>query len=246
MKQLIQVMLTLIFSLGVLGYQRSVAETPTPLQDENLDLDTLKRWGERKFSFNIERNGMRERLGTVAMNTQFKDQTVTLHDVWKLKWRGNDLSLDLKMNCHANNLLRPTKIASVGKGDDEVGSFTVSVNETSGVVEAEDGRVRRIDFPPDTLTDAALFRILTLLPRDEEKTYSIGHFMEISELNLKGPATIQYKGLDEIKLHGDLMSLHKFNYERDGRVSVEVWLDDKDNLRQIRIDDRKLLIEEGN
>ena len=102
---------------------------------------------------------------------------------------------------------------------------------------------RKIDFPADTLTDAAMFGIFTLLSRTEGATFSVGHVMEVSELNLKGSAVIAYRGLEQIALHGNPVNLHKFVYVRDGRTVAEAWVDSDHVLRQIRMDGRKVLTE---
>ena len=189
--------------LGVARGHLAVADEPIPLRDAKLDIAQLKNWGTRNFLFYANRGGVNEPLGSINMRTNFKDDKVELHDIWKLKWRGKSVTLDLKIQCAADNLLRPTKIESVGSGDDEVGTFDIDVGEQRGVVHMEDGRTREIKFPADTLTDAALFRIFTLLPRQQGKQFQIASFMEVSELNLKGPAILRCDGLERITLHGD-------------------------------------------
>jgi hypothetical protein len=134
-------------------------------------------------------------------------------------------------------------IRSVGEGDDEVGTFTVVVGDSNATVTTEDGQTRKIDFPADTLTDVAMFRIFTLLPTTEGATFSVGHVMEVSELNLKGPAVIAYRGLEEISLSGKTLKLHKFVYLRDDRTVAEAWIDSDHILRQIQLDGRKVLTE---
>ena len=90
-----------------------------------------------------------------------------------------------------------------------------------------------------------MFRIFTLLARTDGAAFSVGHVMEVSELNLKGPAVIAYRGLEQITLHGNPINLHKFVYVRDGRTVAEAWVDSDHVLRQIRMDGRKVLTEKG-
>jgi len=149
----------------------------------------------------------------------------------------------MKVICRRDGLLRPTTIYSAGEGDDEVGTFSVEVGDNDAVVTATGGRTRKIDCPADTLTDVAMFRIFTLLPRTRGATFSVGHVMEVSELNVKGPAVIAYRGPDTITLHGKSTRLYKFVYSRNGRTVEEAWVDSDHILRQIRIDGRKILTE---
>jgi hypothetical protein len=119
----------------------------------------------------------------------------------------------------------------------------VVVGESDATVTSDGGQTRKIDFPADTLTDMAMFRIFALLPTIEGATFAVGHVMEVSELNLKGPAEIVYRGLEEIGMSGKMLKLHKFVYLRDDRTVAEAWVDSDHILRQLRLDGRKVLIE---
>jgi hypothetical protein len=206
-------------------------------------LSRLKGWGTRSFVYQVERGGERAVLGVVTMGVKLAEQQVTLTDTWDLTWHGKKIRLNLETTCRRNGLLRPTKIRSAGQGDDEFGTFTVDIGESHATVTTEDGETRKIDFPADTLTDVSMFRLFTLLPRTEGAEFSVGHVMEVSELNLKGPAVIAYRGLEQITLHDKPIRLHKFAYARDGRTVAEAWVDSDHILRQLRIDGRKVLTE---
>jgi hypothetical protein len=215
----------------------------TPLQEVALDLSRLRGWGTRSFTYQVEREGERMSLGTVTMAVEVHDQEFKLTDTWDLTWHGKKVRLNLEITCRRNNLLRPTTIRSAGEGDDEVGTFTVVVGDSDATVTSDGGQTRKIDFPADTLTDMAMFRIFTLLHTTEGAAFSVGHVMEVSELNLKGPAEIVYRGLEEITLPGDTVKLHKFVYLRDGRIVAEAWVDSDHFLRQLRLDGQKVLTE---
>jgi hypothetical protein len=224
--------------------QQEDAPKAVPLQEAKLDVPRLKAWGTRRFSYVVDRNGERTALGTVTLRTGISGDRVDMHDSWALKWHGKDLSLDLKLACKAGGLLRPTSIRSVGKGDDEVATFTVDVGTEKAEVKMEDGRTREMKLPADTLTDCALLRVFTLLPQEKGKSYGVGHSLEVSELNLKGPAEITCDGPDEIKLRGQRVKSVKFVFRQQGRVVEEAWVDGDGVLRQVRIDGRKVLVEE--
>ncbi len=67
--------------------------------------------------------------------------------------------------------------------------------------------------------------------------------MEVSDLNLEGPAEIACRGLEQISLPGKTLKLHKFVYFRDDRTVAEAWVDSDHILRQLRLDGRKVLTE---
>jgi len=243
---MLRITLFLLLAVGTCAdvpSQQDAQRPPVPLQNIEPDLSRLKAWGTREFVYHVERGGERTALGTVTMATELKDREVKLSDTWKLTWRGKKISLKLDMTCRRDGLLRPVKIRSAGEGDDEVATFSAEVGHTEATVTSEGGRTRKIELPADTLTDVAMFRIFTLLPRTAGAAFSVGHVMEISELNLKGAAAIAYRGPDEISLHGKPIELHKFEYTRGGRTVSEAWVDGDHVLRQIRIDGRKVLVE---
>jgi len=213
------------------------------LEDLKLPLSSLNAWKTRAYTYQIDRRGELSTVGKIIMRTEVDGEKTVLHDTWALEWRGRKMSLDLQMECKATSLLRPTLIKSVGQGDDELVTFSAEVGEGDALVKYEDGKQREIDFPADTVTDIAMFRIFSLLPREEGTRIKLGHVLEVSELNLKGPAQILYVGKERIPLHDDEVELHKFVCKRDGRIIEEAWVDDKGTLRRLRIDGRKIITE---
>jgi hypothetical protein len=197
----------------------------TPIQEVALVLSRLRGWGTRSFTYQVERGSERTSLGTVTMAVEVHDEAIKLTDTWDLLWHGKKVRLNLETTCRRNSLLRPTMIRSAGEGDDEVGTFTLVVGESHATVTTEDGQTRKIDFPPDTLTDVAMFRIFTLLPTTEGAVFSAEHVMEVSELNLKGSAEITCRGLEEIGVSRKTLKLHTFVYRRDGRTVAKAWVD---------------------
>jgi hypothetical protein len=229
---------------GALTAARAVEDGKQVVALEELKLDTkpLAKWGTRVFSYQLERDGKVETLGTVSMSTTVGEGGIELHDKWELNWRGERIWLDIRLQCEPGSLLRPTRISSKGKGE-EAGTFSVAVGENSAVVKDRDGREKTMDVPADTLTDAAMFRIFALLPREKGFTVRVGHTLEVSELNLKGAGTIVCEGRDPVLLHQKQEELHKFVFKQGTMVVEEAWVDDKGVLRRVRINRRKILTE---
>jgi hypothetical protein len=216
------------------------------LEDLQMPVSSLSAWGVREYVYQLDRDGEIITVGEVTMRTEVEDERIVTHDTWSLQWRGKTLSADVKMGCARNSLLRPTVIRSAGEGDDELMTFTAEVGEDDAVVTDEDGAQKRIDFPSDTLADLAMFRIFTLLPREKNTIVRVGHVLEVTELNLKGPAVLLYAGKEEISLHGKQVPVHKFECKRDGRTVAEAWVDDEGVLRRHRMDGRKIITEAPN
>jgi hypothetical protein len=234
----------ILFAMAVVAdADQPVADKKIPLHEAELDLDRLRGWETRVFVYRLTRGGESAVLGTVTMRTEVASAGVTLTDNWRLRYHGQDLRLELKMDCRRDNLLRPKTIQSVGEGDEEFGTFTVKVGADQATVTGEDGGSEDIEFPANTLTDIGLFRAFTLLPRNPGSTFTVAHVMEVSEMHLKGPAVLAYRGPDEITLHGKPVTLDKFVYIRDGRTAAEAWVDSDHILRQVRLDGRKTLTE---
>lgn len=221
------------------------------LSSLKLDYSKLKSWGTTKFSYEVERRGKRMTVGTVTMKTSLSGKGLHIDDSWAVKFQGKDVRWQVKLRCRLTPMLRPESVASVGRGDDEAGTFTLNVGkEKAVVVKGESGRKTKVDYPADTVTDVSLFRLFALLPRETGVSYTFAHFMEVSELNLKGAGFIRYLGQKTIDASGKQIPLHKFEYRRGDpssndsiRVVAEAWLDDEGRLRKARLDGRKVLSE---
>ena len=214
---------------------------PNKLEELKLDTKPLAQWGTRLYSYQVKRGGNIQTLGTVSLTTKVLKDKIVFKDNWNLLWHGKTIKFGLEMQCHPDSLLRPETISSKGEGD-EVASYSVTISNGKATVNMK-GKDRTIDFPADTLTDAAMFRIFTLLPRKKGFVAKVGHIMEVSELNLKKDGTIVYYGPETIQLNAKEVTLHKYIYKQGSRDVEEAWVDDKGRLRRIRIDGRKILTE---
>ncbi len=214
-----------------------------PLRKVDFDLDKLKSWGTRTFTYTIEDDGQMHELGTVTLETKVAEKRVTHHDVWKLRWKEKDIALDVEMDCAADIFMRPATIVAKGHGSGDSGTFTAKIGDEAGDVTFTDDTKKRFDLPPNTLTDMALFRVFTLLPRVEGAEFLVARLLEASELRMKGPGFIKAVGTDKINVGGKPKTMFKFTYSRGDRVIIEAWVDNAGACRQLRLDRRKTLTE---
>lgn len=232
----------MIFALS--GAAAFAAE-PVRLDKVPLDRTPLKTWGERTYRYQIDRNGEVQTLGTVQLTTHLNGDRVTFQDRWQLKVRGQDIRLDMTVETDDSPWMRPTRVVADGEGDDEVGRFTAQFKADHALLARADKPERKVDVPADTLTDAAMMRLFTMMPRKAGTAVRVGHVLELSEMNLKGEAIIAYTGKQNITIAGKDEALHRFTYTRGERTVLEAWVSDKGALRRMKIDDRKIITDVG-
>jgi len=212
-----------------------------PLAELPLDVRSLDRWGTRTYYYQVLRGGEMSTLGTVTMKTTLSEDGVELHDTLKVDGKGKSVSLDLRQKCGADNLLQPTSIESRGQGDNELMTFSAKVSKGKIVMKMEDGREKTMEFPSDTITGFAMFRVFTLLPRKKGPAVRVGNVLSACDPALRGSAVIWYEGTDKITLNGREETLHKFVRGIDTRW--EAWVDDTGILRRLRLEGGKMMTE---
>jgi hypothetical protein len=74
------------------------------------------------------------------------DDAILLNDSMQITYRGKKLSLDLTHRCQKDNFLSPVRIESKEAGDDEFGTFVVTIDGEKATVRS-DGREREMELP---------------------------------------------------------------------------------------------------
>lgn len=175
--------------------QRNDSRPTTDLGTVRLNLDTLKEWGTKKYTFRWTTPGTKEQAGagTMVLRTEVKDDAVVLHDDTRFTHRGKNLSLSMSHHCRHDSFLSPSRIESKGEGDDELGTFVAIVEQGKAKV-TSDGKERIINVPEDTVSFSAMLRIVTLLPIRKGIRISFNHWLESSELHLKKSFVVESLG----------------------------------------------------
>jgi hypothetical protein len=213
------------------------AQESIPLGTLKLDLNRLKTWGTREYAYEATHPGSPEKAGEgrIVLRTEVGPDSVTLVDTAALIYRGKELSLRLTHQCGKDNSLSPQRIESKGEGDDEVGTFVAKFDDGKAIVRMGD-RNKEIELPDGTVSNWALFRIVTLLPRDEGTRISFDNWLESEELHLKKDFMIECIGREAI---GEKAVCTKYRLTGGGNHPAYYWVDDDDVLRQVVIDERK-------
>lgn len=230
---------------GLARGQSSGGDEPKPLGSAAIDLDALSDWGTRTYKYMlIEPDGAVERVGEVTMTTNVGSMTVTFRDAWSIESGGRTLGWRMKADCDKVGMMRPMRIVTSGSEADELALYRLQTIGNRAVITPIDGAQRTIDLPRDTATDAALYRIVGLLPRKADRQWRVGHLWELSELNLKRGGVITCTGRDTISLAGEDVTLWRYTYGHGDRIAAEFWVDaDSPHLRQFKLDGRKAFVE---
>jgi len=204
------------------------------------DLSLLKSWKTRSYTYNGISPGNNEvsNFGTITLKTIVKNDAILLDDQMKLTYRGKQLSLHLKHTCRRDRFLSPLRIESEGSGDDEVGTFVVTVDGTTASVKGK-RKDRKFNLPRDTVTSWAFMRLVTLLPRDEGSVARFSHWMESEELHQKKDFKVESLGSDAIMRGERQIPCTKFRLTSDVTMPALYWVDDSGVLQRMLIDRRK-------
>lgn len=218
------------------------AQEAKPLGSLSLDLDRLKTWGTKVYTYEASRPGSSEKtiMGRVTLTTEVTGDLVVLKDRMEISFRGEKLSLDLTHRCKRDNYLSPVRIESKGEGDDEFGTFVVTVDGEKATVHSE-GREREMELPNRVVTWSAFFRLVTLLPRKKGSRLSYPYSLESEELNLKKDFLVECMGRDTVQSGPERISCTKFRLTGGGNHPAFYWVGDDGVLRQVLIDERKLM-----
>jgi len=221
---------------------RATAQDAKPLGTLDLDLNRLKAWGTKVYTYEASRPGSDEKtiMGRVDLKTEVADDAVLLSDRMEISFRGEKLSLDLTHRCKKDSFLSPVRIDSKGEGDDEFGTFVVIIKGDEATVRF-DGRERKMELPKSIVTWSAFFRLVTLLPREKGGRVSFDHWLETEELNLKRDFVVECLGWDAVQSGQEGIGCTKFRLTGGGNHPAYYWVDDDGVIRQVLIDERKLM-----
>jgi len=216
------------------------AQEAVQLGTMKLDLNRLKTWGTRLYTYEATRPGSGEKAGEgrFLLKTTVANDGVTLDDTMTLTYRGKELSLQLVHQCRKDNYLSPTRIESRGEGDDELGTFVATVDAGKASVRSVSD-VREIQLPEDTVTAWAFMRLVALLPRQNGNRVAFQNWLESEELNLKRDFVVECLGREAIPEGNDQITCTKFRLTGGGIMPAVYWVSEDDLLRQVLLDERK-------
>ena len=178
----------------------------------------------------------------VQKETGDKDAPVLLEHEFVVNWKGKHISLAMQTTCLDDEYLSPVKIVSKGEGDEEMKSFTATIERkkdgTGKLKAVVGGRGVEMDIPAKTVEGFAVFEIVRKLPFERKKPFEFT-MLEGTELNLKPGHEIVYDGQGEIAIDGEKKMLHRFDHTQRGRVRTQFWVDEKHELIRVVMDGHK-------
>ena len=152
---------TILSCLVLLFTLPATAQEAKDLGKLDLDVSRLKSWGTKVYTYEASRPGGGEIVGSgrIILKTEVAADSVLLDDRMKLAYRGKEISLDLTHRCKKDHFLSPKRIESKGEGDDEAGTFVVTVDGTQAQVRFN-GKERKMDLPQGVVTMSAFHSVL--------------------------------------------------------------------------------------
>lgn len=218
------------------------SQDPKPLGSLDLDLGRLQTWGTKSYTYEATRPGSNERVrgGRLVLKTEVGPDSIILDDTFALTYRGKELSLHLKHQCRKDSFLSPVRIESKGKGDNEFKTYVATIEGGKATIRFENG-VREMELPEGTVSSWAFFRLVTLLPRQEGSRVSYPYALESEEFHLKENYLVECLGRDTVPAGKERITCTKFQLGHGGIHPAYYWVDDDGVLRQVLIDERKLI-----
>jgi len=212
-----------------------------PLAALELPLEKLGAWGRRELTYTVTKGGSRQTLGAVVLTTSVADGVVTLTDRVDLDFRGAPFWLEVTATGPLDNELRPDKLIAKGTTDDgdgktfelvaEFGPSSASVNSNS--------RSKSVQVPPGAVSDAALLRLVTLLPRRAGVLARFEHLLDASEMLVKPGGTIACSGPEGVEIDGKSRETWRFDVTSGDRVFLSAWVDGEGRLMKVLWDGYK-------
>jgi hypothetical protein len=221
----------------------TASDAPPTVSSLKLDLAKLKAWGTRVYEYRLQEGGEWKTLGKCSMKTEVADDRITLSDSFDLEIEGAPFEVDTKVSGPLTGCLRPDSIEAEGTTDDRDGKKFKST-ATLDAKGMNTGK-REKSVPEEAVTDAGLYRLLTLMPARDGFSARFDGIIEVSELMVKGGSVIRYEGKSQPPEAKEGASLDKFSVASAtdrGDPWLQVWLDAKGQLDQALLDGRKLLV----
>jgi hypothetical protein len=208
-------------------------EPPIPLQNVVVDVYHLRDWGTRRFDTYMA-TVEKQRIDGVAITsremryvatqkfvTEVTNAGVMMRQYWQEPTLKHGGAL-VTYHCRKDSLLSLTRM--IVQRD----AKTFQVDVTDGEFELDFlAKTRSGKYPTDTVTDAALMRIVTLLPRTPGKVYSIGHRTMTPEINILSgeQSEIRCVGPEIVHIREREMACTKFV-----SATTQLWVRDSDAM----------------
>ncbi|HLG42067.1 MAG TPA: hypothetical protein VI643_01790, partial [Planctomycetota bacterium] len=229
----------LLAMTAVLGTAVAVAlSCASPLQEipeQKVEAADLPRtWGDRWYS--IRRSGVR--MAWLHLKVAEKEGKLAFEDEFALrKNASNEGRLEIRQTVEPNEFLSPISISLSARSSE--------TRDRAFAMEVRDGRIRVLentfsgdkgeaDRPADFTTDPALYRLVTLLPRDAKRTVALLRTPFIAQPQLQARCILSYEEEETLRFEGKRFRTRRF-VESDGDTETKrYWVDGAGRLLKVR------------
>lgn len=162
------------------------------------------------------------KIGWVRMRTEGDDGKIRMDDTVVVRKDEEEEKLFSLIRCRANEYLSPVEVAVDAENFSATsGKLRVQVKGGRAVIE-EDGRKKAERFPPNTVVDFAVFRLVTLLP--EVKNYAVD-LVDLIKRKRRPDGVLRFDRAESIEHQGRRVKTRRFVLA-DGETEDRVyWVD---------------------
>jgi len=216
------------------------------LADLDLPLDQLASWGTREFRYELRQAGEVRALGRVTLATSIERGEITLRDRVDITWDEAPHWQEVVSHGALRRELRPSslRVRGTAEGGGDAPEVLADLDATSLRVTLGEA-TRTEPLPPGTVGDAALWRLVTLLPRRPGFAVRLEHVLQTARLQRLPGATLFCTGSESVELEAGPVTAHRFDATRDGAVFLSAWVDDAGRLVQACLDGRRWWVARG-
>lgn len=210
----------------------SVDKAPeaTPIESLTLDLGKLPKEVKYKIGRIGENNSVIDIRGTIVAKTSVLESSVEIEDAFTRE--SSDETATLKETCAKDSLLTLQRAEGIAPDGD---GFNVLVEDGKVKFQPKSGDASEDEFAKNSITRSAFLRIITLLPREKDKTYSFGNLLRPDHYKTgDGPYVVECKGEESLDRGAGPIACTKFELhtEKDTDRQIVEFLVSADGLLQ--------------
>lgn len=230
-----------VASAGVAGEESEATPSPAierladvAINAVALDLAGTERYGIRMHASSGNGTGEITFKSHLTVRTRRAGGQIKLEDTWEIMGR----RFDLAQHCWADANLTLQRCDFAAQRRDARQTAVMQVEGEQAIVTIGERRLE-MRYPSGTVTQAALIRLIPLLPRTAGVAYTFPAYLEALDMRVKTPAEgedyrIVCQGEEAIELEGVQTTCTRFSVITDR--SVDFYVDGRSTLRKIVAD----------
>jgi len=213
----------------------------SPLAGLNIDFDALTRMGTLTYNVGLgadPKGNSPSQNFLLEISVGLLPDAVALHDTLIV----GESRTRAVMICEKNAFLylKTSTLTTQVKGSGQK-TETVMVKDGKAVIQSAEGVSLSLDYPPGTVSQSALFRLVTQLPREKGQRFVFSSYFDPlgTQVELARPDTpfaLEYKGLQMADVGGQLKELNHFALV-GVRRPMQFFVDDRSILQRMSTDE---------